>query len=363
MFRRRLTVGFVMAVVLLSRAGAEPPAFVVSVPSPPPATTGDLDETEAEAFRAAMGRVKLVGRLGMGPARSLVVRDTKLYYGSTTGLTIFDVSRPSSPHPVGFVPIPGEVSGLDINGDFAYVAAGLWGLQVVDLSALRVVGTYRPAGLLDAGDDTTLSVAVSGSLAVLGTRGGRMVVVDVSSPYQPIEVSRAGDHGMAERLTITGARVHAARFRNFQVFDVSNPASPKPLGDLTFASGGWALDLLADRDTVHLLTHEDLLSIDVSDPHAPPGSPARPLDVSSPSRPVLVSWYDSGYYYDARALRRFGNRLYAVATRGLFVLDASDPSRLTLEAWYPETEAVDVHVAKDLVYLTTYHGVTVLALP
>ncbi len=86
------------------------------------------------------------------------------------------------------------------------------------------------------------------------------------------------------------------------------------------------------------------------------------LDVSSPSRPVLVSWYDSGYYYAPRTLRLFGDRLYAVATRGLFVLDASDPSRLTLDAWYPGTDAVDVHVANDLVYLTTHHGVTVLRL-
>ena len=49
------------------------------------------------------------------------------------------------PMPLAFVPIPGFANNVDVSGDFAYVAAGSAGLQVVDVSDREnptIVGSF-----------------------------------------------------------------------------------------------------------------------------------------------------------------------------------------------------------------------------
>ena len=110
----------------------------------PPA--GSIDSDERESLKQAMTQIELVGRFGLGAPKYLLVEGTTLYYASTSGLTLFEVSNPSAPQRTGFIPLPGEITDVEVKGQYAYVTVGSQGLIIIDVSDPknpRSIMTYR----------------------------------------------------------------------------------------------------------------------------------------------------------------------------------------------------------------------------
>lgn len=82
-------------------------------------------------------------------------------YGSGPTLLIADLSDPATPQVVGEVVLPGEVRGIAVSGDVAYIADDAEGLRVVDVATVAApieIGVFNTPG-------NVLGVAVSGGYA------------------------------------------------------------------------------------------------------------------------------------------------------------------------------------------------------
>ena len=68
-----------------------------------------------------------------GAYRVYVVGDYA-YLTDEQGLYVIDISDPRNPHKVGFYSNPGPAFGVQVVGNYAYVAAGDSGLRIIDIS-------------------------------------------------------------------------------------------------------------------------------------------------------------------------------------------------------------------------------------
>jgi len=171
--------------------------------------------------------------------------------------------------PLSFIPIPGFANNVKVNGNYAYVAAGSAGLQVVNVADrtnpmivaslalpanandLRIVGTtmymVTSTGLLTidvtnplapkllgsfSTSDVAWDVAVSGNLAYIAAGSAGIQIVNVSNPASPVFVgSLAIPGGIAKGIAVKGnLAVTAASTAGVVIANIANPAAPQILG-------------------------------------------------------------------------------------------------------------------------------------
>jgi len=170
---------FILTVALMSSAsGAVAQTPIGNVLS----QQWEAGEEDSVAYHSP--NVQLVGQFG-GDAIAVAVQGNHAYVGLGPCLTILDISDPTHPTEVGKTcALPALVSGVALLGDYAYVADGVGGLRVVDVSDLAhpaAVGFYDTSG--DA-----CGVAVAGDYAYVADGSNGLQVVDVSESTHPTGV-------------------------------------------------------------------------------------------------------------------------------------------------------------------------------
>src|SRR5262249_43690926 len=123
--------------------------------------------------------------------------------GQQADLQIFDASNPGGPQPLGAYGTNSVAikTGVALNGPYAYVAAGLRGLEVLAVSnpaAIALVGVYNQGGAYSA------DVAVSGNYAYVADLNTGLWILDISQPENP---QLAGTYPMvsaASCVTLSG---------------------------------------------------------------------------------------------------------------------------------------------------------------
>jgi hypothetical protein len=152
--------------------------------------------------------------------------------GSAAVLRVIDISEPSAPRLTSFISGSGWgwAQGLDVSGEYAFVATSAAGLQIVDVtdpSAPMIIGGVMIPG--EAED-----VLVSGELAyVVDGYAGAVHVVDVTNLAQPQIIGSVETPTLATSLAISGAHAYVAdTYCGLQVIDVENPHSPGIVGCL-----------------------------------------------------------------------------------------------------------------------------------
>jgi hypothetical protein len=233
------------------------------------------------------------------------------FTAKTTGII-----KTFSPTPLSFVPIPGFANNVKVNGNFAYVAAGSAGLQVVDVTDrtaphivaslatpgnandLRVVGNkvYLAAGsagllIIDVSNplsptllgslatpDIAWDVAIAGNLAFIAAGSSGLRIASISDPTNPTFISSTVAApscalGTAKGVAVSGSfALVAAGSGGLQVVDISNPANPQILGCVGMPSGD-ARKVQAKGITAFVAPYPDSLQI---------------VDFSVPFNPVIV---------------------------------------------------------------------------
>ncbi len=234
---------------------------------------------------------------------------------TNSGFTIktTGIIKTFSPTPLSFVPIPGFANNVKVNGNFAYVAAGSAGLQVVDVTDrtaphiiaslatpgnandLRVIGSkvYLAAGsagllIIDVSNplsptllgslatpDTAWDVAVSGNLAFIAAGSSGVQIANISNPTVPALISSTAATpscvlGVAKGVAVSGNfALVAAGAGGLQVVDISNPANPQILGCVRMPSGD-ARKVQAKGTIAYVAPFPDSLQVvDFSVPFSP----------------------------------------------------------------------------------------------
>lgn len=142
------------------------------------------------------------------------------YYGAA-GFHVIDVLVPGTPVEIGTTNRGGN--DLEAVGNLVYSAAGN-GLSIIDVSDVRnpvVLSSYPTTG-------NAVAIAVSGNLAFIGAKSAGLQIFDVSNPLSPKRlsvVSSSAFLGVID-VAVSGNFVFIAEGNYLRVIDISNPAAP-----------------------------------------------------------------------------------------------------------------------------------------
>jgi hypothetical protein len=246
-----------------------------------------------------------------GSARDVAISGDYAYVADgSSGLQVIDITNPASPTLAGSYDTPGYARGVAVSGDYAYVADDLSGLQVIDIT--------NPAIPTLAGSCDTpgyaLGVAISGDYAYVADFTSGLQVIDISDPTTPTLEGSCDTPGDAFGVGISGDYVYVADFTSgLQAIDISDPTTPALEGSCD--TPGNALGVTISGDYAYVA--DETLGLKV-------------IDISDPTTPTLASSYDTPG--NALGVTISGDYAYVADYGvGLQVIDISNPASPTLE--------------------------------
>ncbi|MCP5516642.1 MAG: hypothetical protein H7A45_05190 [Verrucomicrobiales bacterium] len=337
--------------------------------------------------------LRVVGGYDTGGAvYDVVMAGNHAYVATSSGLQVIDMSEPSDPRQEGICSTIGHAWGVVISGSYAFVACLEGGLQVVDISNPAIpqrVGGYITGGF-------SRSVAVSGNHAFVAVEDSDLQVLDISDPLNP---QRVGGYGVSSgAIAVSGNHAYVLTVGSeLQVLDISNPANPRRVSIMGGVEGSLAIQgehayvagSLQDGEGMHAglkvidisapaNPHEvgrynasgyDVHDVFVSGNHAyltenaaNPASRLIVVDVSDSGNPRQVGSYDTDFGFYGADVAVSGNYAYVASGREQSshqVIDISDPTSPRGVGSYQTSTSLDLAVAGDHAYVTTWSGLQV----
>ncbi len=247
----------------------------------------NLDIDGDYAYVASISRGLTVFDVSMPSTPSLVtaydlgyenVRDVKIfgnyafcansYYSedrnSTNALCVVDISDPSSPVYIGGYNNGSRAYGVDVQGQYAYLAAYSNGLEIIDISNPTnpvFAGSYirSPFDTYDLPHPYSWQVDVSGQYAYLMDSGQILEIIDVSNPQTPTRIGSChlGWADSSVNLFVQYPYVYIAYAASGRpekiglwIVDVSDPANPVIVAD--HPTRGYSRGVVVDNGHVYL---------------------------------------------------------------------------------------------------------------
>ena len=264
--------------------------------------------------------------------------------GSGTGLQFVDVSNPVTPVKLSTF---GSSSDVVLSGNYAYVAAGSDGLQILNVSnpsAPSLVGSCDTSG-------TARAVDVVGNYAYVADDLSGLQIIDISNPANPLRVGGYDTSGNARGLDVAGGYAYVADVGGgLQIIDVHNPANPVLLGHYSVPNCRFA-DVAVSGN--HAYVSDGYLGL------------FQVIDISVPANPTLIG---TGYVTANSQPGRIcmsGNYAYVGAGYygGVMVYDISSPTDPGLAVQYANYRGKDIAVSDGYVYVADYDGNLVIFTP
>jgi hypothetical protein len=169
----------------------------------------------------------------------------------------------------------GSAHDIAISGQYAFVAAGLSGLQIVDISD---VNQPDVTGYFDDNAGWAYGVAVQDSIAFIADNSG-LIIIDISDKSDPFKVGFIDTQ--CNKVAVLGDYAYATGSR-FHIIDISDPTNPEEVGSRNIYANN--LDVLLG--VAFLASDRGLYIIDVNDPTSPREiafmeTPGRATDVEA----------------------------------------------------------------------------------
>jgi hypothetical protein len=266
----------------------------------------------------------LLGQLG-GSAYAVARQGDHVFLGQGPRMVVLDVSKPESPQLVGqsqVMPgskslVAGIVRGIQVSGQYAYLATSTGGLHVLDISQPvepKLVSSVYPEA------SGCVAVALQDDTAYLACNPGGLFIVDINNPQQLVVLSSGRFTGAASSIAVSGNYVYMAGYASGQsgllVIDVSKPADPTQIGFFSVNDVPGQLPVYAFW-TVRACGSYICLTAD--------SAGVLVLNVSNPANPKVETSFLAGTLM-AGGLTVDGERMYVIDDmQGLYVLDITDP--------------------------------------
>ncbi len=285
-------------------------------------------------------RPKEIARIDAGgPVLDLIVSGNRLFAATgENGIAAFDVSVPQTPLQGPRFNLGHEAERIVVYENFL-IAVGI-SLSVIDVSNPQnfVLKTTRPGenytDIRIAGPTIFLQTDHSGISIAEITASGDINVIG-QTPY----ISDTWDFRAIDQ------RLYVAHNAGLTIFDISDISSIVQLGFYEIIE---AKEIAIDGNLLYLSTSWCILNLDVSNP-----ADIRPI-APKPNRRLGHS----------RDMILQGNRLFALASSGLIVLDVSDPIRWhelgKVSTWERSRSVQDVAVQGSLAVVAESLGISVL---
>ncbi|MCI0498449.1 MAG: hypothetical protein L0Y36_02035 [Planctomycetales bacterium] len=270
---------------------------------------------------AAPAAVSPLGSYALASAPSSVIAPDSLenvyVAGNGQNLMNYDLSASAAPVSKDIYGILNQAEDVAIEGQYAFAAAGLSGLQIFDLlNPGAAPNTFATAGFASA-------VSVNGSAAMVSDSSS-VYILDVLSPWAPSLRGSWEPDGWV--FDIAAGTTHGYIAKGGLGITILNLSDALPVG--SYPIDGIAYAVAADQDILYVASGTAGLTI---------------LDVSNPESPSLVSEYDlPGVSVD---VAKVGSRIcIADATSGISVIDVSNPAMPALYA-SAQTSAPAFHIS------------------
>jgi hypothetical protein len=251
-----------------------------------------------------------------------------------SGLQIIDISNPTNPTFKSNYNTSGWARYIQIVGNYAYVANGYSGLQIIDISNPTnptFKGNYNTSG--DAND-----VQIVGSYAYVADVESGLQIIDISNPTNPTLKSNYATSGFAIGVQIVGNYAYVAYgYSGLQIIDISNPTNPTLKGNYNTSGNASGVQIVGNY--AYVADGESGLQI---------------INISNPASPTLVGNYDtSGSAEDVQIV---GNYAYVADwTSGLQIINISNPAVPTLVGNYDTSGgAIDVQIVGNYAYVADW---------
>ncbi len=238
-------------------------------------------------------------------------------------------------------------------GEIAYVAAGLSGLQIVDVS-----DPENPVitGYWDNNPQLAIGVAVSGDYAYLseaatysgnnGFDSGGLWILSLEDPDNPMEISYLDLQGAAYSIDVSGENVLLADHQNgMRIISVADPEHPEEIASLGTRYAD--CDLMVSGDFAYIADGRGGLRIN---------------SIIDPENPEEIGSYQTPG--EARGVHVIDDRAYiADGYGGLRVIDISQPENPT-ELGYVLTDhyANDVSVVGEYAYVADRFSLRIISI-
>lgn len=238
---------------------------------------------------------------------------------------------------------PGEARSVCASGDYAYVADGVSGLTVVDISDVPDTGsvlTYTKVGSYSHEADFSYNVFLEGNTLYLATGESGLNRLDVSNPASPVLF----DDGVNEKIEspisgddvcVSGAYTYMLdRKRGLRIFESSEPSYPLLQSFLSYE--GPSIDLAVSGHYAYIADSRGYIAI---------------VNVTDPLLPVLTG--STILSPSPQKLFISGNVLYiADAISGLRLVDITNPLNPSVLGGTVTTgTAVSVYVFENRAYV------------
>ena len=212
-----------------------------------------------------------------------------------------------SPVSLSSLAIPGYANNVDVNGSFAYVAAGASGLQVVNVanpSSPAIVAALDTPG--NAND-----IRVVGNRAYIADGSAGLRIIDVTNPLAPANLGALDTTGEANDVFVVGDLAYIADgVSGVQIINVANPAAPTLVR--TVDTSGTARGVDVEGTTLVVADDSPALGL-------------RVIDVSNPATAAIVGNVNlNGSIIDVDLAGGFA--YVAAFTGGVQVVDVRTPA-------------------------------------
>jgi choice-of-anchor B domain-containing protein len=259
------------------------------------------------------------------------------FYGMQSGFSVLDVTDPTNPVQLGFVPGNNSVwRDIKVIGDYAYgVSEGGLGIQVIDLSQADSGSVTHVRNKMQNGHTSTHNIAAnpdSGYLYLCGANigNGGLVAVSTADPENPTIVGAwTGRYVHDAQIVTYDSGPYAGREIAYccvagsgvNVIDVTDKGNMYRIGSFAYPGTHYCHQAWLSEDRQYLFTNDEMdegTSFAVTTTHV--------LDVSNPAAPYEVTTFTSGSASTDHNLYVVGDRAFeANYMSGLRVFDVSNP--------------------------------------
>jgi hypothetical protein len=269
-------------------------------------TSVDLTHNANTVYQSLDQSIAAVSATGEAFGISVGSTTIQVQNGGLTASTAVNVGT-FDPSAVSVVQIPGYANNVDVAGNYAYVAAGSAGLQIVDItnrSNPQIVGALDTSG--NAND-----IRVVGDFAYLADGESGLEIINISNPSNPVLAGSFDTPGEANDVVLVGTTAYVADgLSGLQIIDVADPSNPQIIG---------ALDTPGKTRGVDVSGNYAILA------EGAPSIAIRVVDITNPSDPQLIGTLSQ--FQEVIDVVARGNFAYVAGwPNGLKVVDFSDPA-------------------------------------
>ncbi|WP_395835050.1 LVIVD repeat-containing protein [Archangium violaceum] len=289
-------------------------------------------ESEASGLELVSENFVDIGRpvdvyVTKGHAYVVSISDTDSVSGKEVGggLTVFNVSDKAAPVKVKTIRLETDNywNGVWAKGDVLYVASADRGVLVFDI---RNPADPQLVLNLPGGNENVHTVFVDGN-RLYASASAAVILFDITDPLHPVEINRYSYNGASPHdMFARGDRLYVSTYdQGFVVADVSNPSDIRTLGQYTYPSQ------FSHHNAVGTFGGRTI----AFEGGEGPGEHLRVLDITDPAHIVKIGEFKLRPEYSIHNMVLVGKKLYiAWYQEGVRVLDVSNPTKPTQVAYY-----------------------------